>query len=59
MSSFRQIEADRSNACPSTGPVITEGKRRLRQNALRDGVAAEAVIDAGGRCQTMQYSKKP
>jgi hypothetical protein len=46
MSSFRQIEANRRNARLSTGPVIEEGKRRSRQNALRHGLTAETVIDA-------------
>jgi hypothetical protein len=46
MTSFRQIEANRRNAQLSTGPVTEEGKRRSRQNAVRQGLTAETVIDA-------------
>jgi hypothetical protein len=46
MTSFRQIEANRRNAQLSTGPSTEEGKRRLRQNAVRHGLTAETVIDA-------------
>ena len=46
MSSFRQIEANRRNACLSTGPVTEEGKNKSRQNAVRHGLTAETVIDA-------------
>src|SRR6516165_8146315 len=46
MSSFRQIEANRRNACQSTGPVTKDGKKKSRQNALRHGLTAETVIDA-------------
>ena len=46
MSSFRQIEANRRNACLSTGPVTEDGKKRSRQNTLRHGLTAETVIDA-------------
>ena len=46
MSSFRQIEANRRNACLSTGPVTEEGQNKSRQNAVRHGLTAETVIDA-------------
>src|SRR6202007_610991 len=46
MTSLRQIEATRRNACLSTGPVTDEGKRRSRQNAVRHGLSAETVIGA-------------
>jgi hypothetical protein len=45
MSSLRKIEANRRNACLSTGPITEEGKRRSRQNAGRHGLTAETVID--------------
>jgi hypothetical protein len=45
MTSFRQIEANRRNAIPSTGPNTEEGKRRSRRNALRHGLCAETVIE--------------
>ena len=46
MTSFKQIEANRRNACRSTGPSTSEGKRRSRQNAVRHGLTAETVIGA-------------
>jgi hypothetical protein len=45
MTSFRQIEANRSNAHRSTGPNTEEGERRSRQNAVRHGLCAETVVE--------------
>jgi hypothetical protein len=45
MTSFRQIEANRSNALRSTGPRTETGKRQSRRNAARHGLTAETVID--------------
>src|SRR3954453_15719477 len=44
MTSFKQIEANRRNACHSTGPITEDGKQRSRQNAVRHGLTAETVI---------------
>jgi hypothetical protein len=46
MTSFRQIEANRRNACKSTGPITEDGKQRSRCNAVRHGLTAETVIGA-------------
>src|SRR3954464_4089553 len=46
MTSFKQIEANRRNARHSTGPITEDGKQRSRQNAVRHGLTAEAVISA-------------
>jgi hypothetical protein len=46
MTSFKQIEANRRNACKSTGPTTQEGKLQSRCNAVRHGLTAETVIGA-------------
>src|SRR3954462_8469696 len=46
MTTFKQIEANRRNACRSTGPTTQEGKLRSRRNAVRHGLTAETVIGA-------------
>jgi len=46
MTSFKHVEANRRNACKSTGPISEEGKQRSRCNAVRHGLTAETVIGA-------------
>src|ERR1700730_7561906 len=46
MTSFRQVEANRSNALGSTGPKTEDGKRRARRNAVRHGLTSETVVVA-------------
>jgi len=46
MTSFRQIEANRSNALRSTGPKTEAGKRRSRRNAVRHGLTADTIVVA-------------
>jgi hypothetical protein len=46
MTSFKQIEANRRNACKSTGPITEEGKRCSPCNAVRHRLTAETVIGA-------------
>jgi hypothetical protein len=46
MTSFKQVEANRRNACKSTGPITEEGMQRSRCNAVRHGLTAETVIGA-------------
>jgi hypothetical protein len=44
MTSFRQFEANRSNALRSSGPRTDDGKRRSRLNAVRHGLTSETVV---------------
>src|SRR3954453_17631237 len=46
MTSFKQIDANRSNARRSTGPATEDGKLHSRRNAVRHGLTAETVIGA-------------
>jgi hypothetical protein len=45
MISTKKIAASRSNATKSTGPKTAQGKKRVRTNALRHGLAAIAPRD--------------
>jgi hypothetical protein len=44
MATQAQIDANRSNAKKSTGPRTPEGKARSRENALRHGLCAPAIL---------------
>ncbi len=46
--SQRKIEANRRNACKSTGPRTAEGKARSRLNALKHGLRSEQVVVLAG-----------
>src|SRR3954452_8857942 len=46
MTTYKQIDANRRNACRSTGPITQKGKLRSRRNAVRHGLTAETVIGA-------------
>src|SRR4051812_34034979 len=46
MTTYKQIEANRRNACRSTGPTTADGKLRSRRNAVRHGLTAETIIGA-------------
>ena len=45
MTSQRKIEANRRNALRSTGARTRQGKARVRQNALRHGLATRVLKD--------------
>lgn len=42
--SEKQLAANRKNAKKSSGPRTTEGKDRVRENALKHGLTAERII---------------
>ncbi len=44
MSTPKQIAANRANAKKSTGPRTTDGKRKVRVNALRHGLNGRTVV---------------
>lgn len=45
MSSDQKISANRKNAKHSTGPRSEEGRRKVRRNAFRHGLAIEVAFD--------------
>lgn len=45
MATDRQIAANRLNARKSTGPKTTEGRERVRRNALQHGLTARTIVD--------------
>jgi len=44
MATAKQIAANQANALASTGARTADGKARSRMNALKHGLAAEAVV---------------
>jgi hypothetical protein len=44
MTTLRQIEANRRNAERSTGPRSDAGKERARRNAVKHGLAGQAIV---------------
>jgi hypothetical protein len=44
MATQRQIEANRKNAKRSTGPKTTDGKAKVKYNALKHGLLADAAL---------------
>jgi hypothetical protein len=44
MISQARLEANRNNASKSTGPRTEEGKKKVRFNALKHGMAAETIV---------------
>src|SRR5207245_743754 len=44
MASAAQLTANQANARRSTGPVTSEGKARVSQNALRHGLTARHLV---------------
>lgn len=45
MPSDRKIDANRQNAKNSTGPRSEEGRRKIRRNAFRHGLAIDVAFD--------------
>ena len=74
MPSDRQIGANRENAKKSTGPRSKEGRRKVRRNAFRHGLAidvafdpyfhrdiearAKAIVSACGRQITLAFARQ-
>ena len=48
MPTQKQIEANKQNSLTSTGPVTTEGKAIVAQNAVKHGIFARDLIISGG-----------
>jgi len=54
MASKKQIEANRTNACKSTGPRSVEGKAASRMNALKSGIDAKSQIIRGEEAANLE-----
>src|SRR3990167_1010559 len=48
MTTEKQVEANKQNALVSTGPVTTEGKAIVSQNAVKHGIFARDLIISSG-----------
>ena len=54
MSSAKQIAANRRNALRSTGPRTDEGRAKCRLNAVKHGLAAQALLLPGEDAETLR-----